>query len=353
MIPPNPSDERSKDLFGGKQDWRERLKRVNATVTEASSAAPARAPSPSSAAWAPQPEGRARFLRPQDLRPFKNLLFAARMIVEGSYAGRHRSPYHDVSAEFADYRSYVPGDDIRSVDWKAVARTDRLFIKLFRKETDMSGYLLVDKSASMGFRGEANAEGGSKYEYCAYLAAAISYLMLQQGDRPGLSLCDASLRSFQPPGGTLRHLQTFMQHLERASPDGETNVAAALRTLFPLARKRGLLIVLSDLLEEPDALFTALGMYRHRGFSVLLFHVLTEEELFLPGKSAARYTDPEGAGVLNVDPESIRGAYRKELQAHLDAVSGGCKARGIHYQLLKTTTPYHEALSAYLTSRGR
>ncbi|HXG25206.1 MAG TPA: DUF58 domain-containing protein, partial [Chthonomonadales bacterium] len=291
-----------------------------------------------------------KFLRPQDLRQYRNLLFAAKMVVEGFYAGKHRSPYHDFSAEFADYRPYVPGDEIRAVDWRAAARTDRIYVKLFRKETDMSAYILVDKSASMGFQGE---QGVSKYEYCAYLAAAISYLMLQQGDKPGLSLCDDGLRSFLPPRGTLAHLQGLMHGLERTIPSGPTHVSNALRTLFPLAKHRGLLIVLSDFLEDPTALFHVLGMFLHRKFSVLLFHVLTEEELYLPGTGTARFTDPEGPGALTVEPEVIRTAYRSELQAHLDALSTGAKARRIRYDLLTTATPYYKALSAYLTTRGR
>jgi len=334
--------------FNNKPDWRERLRRV------ASQIAPTPTAKTTSNEFTPSSPHpfipSQKFLRPQDLRQFRNLLFAAKMVVEGFYAGRHRSPYHDFSAEFADYRQYVPGDEIRAVDWKAVARTDRLYVKLFRKETDMSAYLLVDKSASMDFRGEA---GVSKYEYCAYLTAAISYLMLQQGDRPGLSFCDDALRGYLPPRGTLTHLNGLMQNLERTRPGGPTSVVTALQTLFPLARRRGLLIVLSDFLEEPADLFHALGMFLHRGFTVLLFHVLTDEELYLPDTGAARFTDPEGPGALNAEPEAIRAAYRAELQGHLDTLREGAKARRIHYDLLSTSTPYPRALSAYLTTRGR
>jgi uncharacterized protein (DUF58 family) len=290
------------------------------------------------------------FLRPADLRQYRNLLFAARLVVEGFYAGKHRSPYHDYGAEFADYRPYVPGDEIRALDWKAAARTDRLYVKLFRKETDMSGYLLVDRSASMGFTGDA---GVAKFEYCAYLAAAIAYLMLKQGDRPGLATCDETLRDYIAPGSTMPHLHRLLHGLERTTTGGQTNVAGSLRSLFPLAKRKGLLIVLSDLLEEPAELFGALSMYLHRGFAVLLFHVLTEDELHLPKASVARFTDPEGSGALNVVPAAIRSAYQREIRAWLEALSGGAKARGIHYRLLSTSTPYHEALRDYLTSRGR
>jgi uncharacterized protein (DUF58 family) len=327
----------SRDTHAG--TWRERLRRVASPVQRPREPQIANPP-------APLPT----LLRPQDLRQYRNLLFAAKMVVEGFYAGKHRSPYHDFSAEFADYRSYVPGDEIRALDWKAVARTDRLYVKLFRKETDMSGYLLVDKSASMGFAG---LEGVSKLEYSNYLAASIAYLMLKQGDRPGLAMCDDSLQGYTPPAGTLTHLHGILHRLETSKAKGGTNVSGALRTLFPIAKRRGLVIVLSDLLEEPDALFSVLGMYLHRGFTVVLFHVLTEEELKLPGASTARFTDPEGPDVLSVDADSIRIAYRSELQGWLDTLSGGAKARGIHYHLLSTSSAYHEALRTYLTSRGR
>ncbi len=330
--------DRARRGFEEKPDWRERLRRVS-RETAGSEWGEALHPSD---AWS-------RFLRPQDLRKFGNLLFAAKLVVEGFYAGRHRSPYHDFSAEFADYRAYVPGDEIRAVDWKAVARTDRLYVKLFRKETDMSAYLVLDKSASMGYSGP---DGVTKYEYGAYAAAALSYLMLRQGDKPSVSLCDDTIRSFLPPRGTLRHLHGILHGLERTQPSGPTSVAHALRVLFPLAKRRGLLVVISDFLEDPDGIFDALAMYRHRGFAVLLLQVLTEDELHLPNLGAARFTDPEGPGALNLHPEAIRSAYEQALGAHLDALRMGAKARAIRFEQMTTSTPYYEALSAYLSSRA-
>lgn len=293
------------------------------------------------------------FLRPADLRQYRNLLFAARLVVEGFYAGKHRSPYHDFSAEFADYRPYVPGDEIRALDWRALARTDRLYVKLYRKETDMSGYLLVDTSASMGYAGADGDGGTTKLEYCRFLAAAISYLMLKQGDRPGLATCDEALRAYIAPGGSMPHLHRVLHGLETAQAGGATNVAASLKALFPLARRRGLLVVMSDLLEDPADLFHSLSMFLHCGFAVLLFHVLTDDELNLPKAAAARFTDTEGAGAIDAEPAAVRSAYRAEIRAWLDELSSGAKARGIHYRLLSTSTPYHEALRDYLTSRGR
>jgi uncharacterized protein (DUF58 family) len=290
-----------------------------------------------------------RFLRPQDLKKYRNLLFAAKIVVEGFYAGRHRSPYHDFSAEFADYRSYVPGDEIRAVDWKAVARTDKLYVKLFRKETDMSAYIFVDSSASMAFAGYA---GVTKLEFSSYLAASLSYLMVRQGDRPGLALCSDTVKDYLPPAGTMKHLGSLALTLERTVSAGGTGMAKCLENLFPIAKRRGMVIVISDLLEEPEPLYRALGMFRKRGFEVLLLHVLTDEEMSLPEDGPAKFIDPEGSGSLNLDPSTIRAVYNDELQAHLDELVAGAKARGIRYQLCRTSEPYDQALSTYLSSRG-
>lgn len=324
------------------------------------------------------------YLRPQDLRRFHSFQFAAKLVVEGFYSGRHRSPYHDASAEFADYRPYVPGDEIRALDWRAYARTDRDYIKLFRKETDMRCHVLLDTSRSMAFRGEPEAEAEaqgrrkvwwqrlldgpeagnarndgadaplSKFEYGAYLTAALCYLMVQQGDKASLALGADELKAFAPPGGTMAHLHGLLHTLEQTQPDGPTRLSHALRSLFALARRRGLLVVVSDFLEEPDALFGALSMYAHRGWQVLLLHVLTETEMQLPDeKGALRFLDAEGPGQADADPETLRIAYQSELRAFLDTLETQAKARRIHYARMTTSTPYDRALERYLTTRAK
>jgi uncharacterized protein (DUF58 family) len=326
------------------------------------------------------PSATSRYLRPQDLRRFENFQFAAKMVVEGFYAGRHRSPFHDRSAEFSDYRPYVPGDEIRSLDWRAYARTDRDYIKLFRKETDMRCHVLLDTSRSMAFCDEAaivaqtkrrpslldRLQGRakrdialpppptallSKFEYGAYLTAGLCYLMIQQGDKASLALGASSLNTFIPPGGTITHLHGMLSHLERTQPDGETALANAVRGLFALTRRRGLLVVVSDFLEEPDPLFDALAMYTYRGWQILLLHVLTETELKLPGSGPQSYLDAESPGRLDADPDSLRAAYQSELQDWLDTLETQAKARGIHYSRMTTATPYDQALERYLTAR--
>jgi uncharacterized protein (DUF58 family) len=314
------------------------------------------------------------------LRRFHSFRFAAKLVVEGFYAGRHRSPYHDASAEFADYRPYVPGDELRALDWRAYARTDRDYIKLFRKDTDMRCQVLLDTSRSMAFRGEPEEEpqpqlsrawyrrfrqgertpqqapearSPSKFEYGAYLTAALCYLMIQQGDKASLALGAEDLRTFVPPGGTMTHLHSLLHPLETIYPAGPTHLANALRSLFPLARRKGLLVVISDFLEEPEPLFSALSMYTYRGWLVLLLHVLTEVELELPAANGTlRFLDAEGPGRADADPNALRGAYKAVLQSHLDTLEAQSKARRIHYARMTTATPYDRALERYLTTRS-
>ncbi len=322
-----------------------------------------------------QQEGR-RFLQVADLRRLQNLQFAAKLIVEGFYQGKHRSPFYDYSSEFADYRPYTPGDEIRAIDWRAYARTDRYYIKLFRKETDMNCYLLVDTSNSMAYRGEGggNAAGGrgergntwrnvrgnarqeapvSKLEYASYLAAGLAYLIIQQGDKAGVALGGDKLQAFVPAGGTPQNLQRILVTLERAVPGGPTGLATTLKGLFGTIKRRGLLVVVSDFLDEPDQIFSALSMFTHKGFSILLFQVLTDEEMLLPPLDSALFEDMESSAFVVAEPNAVRLAYQAELQAFLHEMESNAKARRIYYRLATTSQPYHEALEAYLTVRRR
>jgi uncharacterized protein (DUF58 family) len=291
-----------------------------------------------------------KYLQPADLRRLRNFQFAARLVVEGFFQGQHRSPYYDFSSEFADYRPYTPGDEIRAIDWRAFARTDRFYIKLYRKETDMNCYLLVDKSNSMGYRGDAPL---TKLEYASYLAASLAYLMVQQGDKASLALGDDALRSFIPAGGTRQNLQRILITLERAAPGGPTRLADTLRSLFGTIKRKGLLVVLSDFLDDTAPTFSALSMFAHKGFAVLLFHIMTDAELNLPRVGSALFRDLESPAQAAVEPDAIREAYQAEIRSFLHELQSNARARKMHYQLATTNAPYHQALEAYLTARTR
>ena len=292
-----------------------------------------------------------RFLNPKDFQRLANLQFAAKLVVEGYFAGKHRSPYHDFSSEFADYRPYTPGDEIRAIDWRAFARTDRFYIKLFRKETDMSCVVVVDKSKSMGFSGEAG--GISKLEYASYLTAALSYLLVRQGDKAGLALCDERLQLYRPPGGTNHALQGSLVALEHVEAHGQTHLAASLNVLFGIIKRKGLLVVVSDFLDDIDAVFSSLSMFAHKGFSILLFQTLTPDELLLPYTPNALFLDPESNQTIAAEPNAIRKAYQAEVEAFISDIGNRAKARRMHYHLANTSEPYYKALEAFLTARAR
>lgn len=298
---------------------------------------------------APERDDRSFRFRPEDLASLKDLAFAARLVVEGLYAGRHRSRTLDRGSEFSDYRPYVAGDDIRTIDWRAVARSDRLYVKHFRKETDMSAVIVVDQSASMGFAG---ANGVTKLRYAAVLAASVGYLMLQQGDRAGFTLVDDELRSYHAPTSTWRGFTQWSRSIDRLRAEGGSKLAESLRKASPLIRRKGMLLVISDFLVETPPLFEALTLYLQRGFRVALFQVLTDDEMRLPGDAWTRYTDPEGPARLDAHPARIRQAYRQALERHLAALRASANARGIHYERFTTSTPCHIALSRFLATRS-
>lgn len=314
-----------------------------------SSAFAARADTRGTRAW--------KYLSPEDLRSLKNLLFAARVIVEGAYAGRHKSPYKGPAAEFIDYREYHPGDEIRSIDWKAYARTDRYFIKLFEKETDLNCHILVDRSGSMGYGGKPferffKPADFSKLEYASYLAAALIYLMIKQGDRVSLTLFDDRVNAHVPPGGTFSHLYALLDLLERQRPGRETSLAKALRDLFQLHRRRGLLILISDFLDDPIEVFNALDMYRHRRFEIILFQVMHYFEINLPPIDTIQFVDAETGEVHTARPADIAADYEKQLRQFVELVSSCALARNMDYNFVTTATPYHAVLQKYLFRRS-
>ena len=280
----------------------------------------------------------------------------ARLVVEGFFAGLHRSPYHGFSVEFAEHRQYMPGDPVRAIDWKLFAKSDRYFVKEFEEETNLRAYLLLDVSASMWKAPKAPgaAETLDKLTYASYLAAALSYLMLRQNDAVGLLTFDDAIRRFLPPRSIRRHLVALYDALEDAPSDRETSIAPVLNELAERVRRRGLVILFSDLHDpDIDAVTAALAHFRHRKHEVLVFHILDPSELDFPYQRESRFIDVETGDTLDVRPDIIRAEYleavarwRKRLQDH-------CREHRIDYIPLDTRTPYDVALLAYLQKRSR
>lgn len=299
-----------------------------------------------------------KYLNANCLRYLDSLCLSARVTVEGAYTGRHKSPFRGQSQEFTDYREYYPGDSIRTIDWKVYARTDRYVIKLSEKETVMTCHLLVDSSASMAFGGRWHEQffgkdDVSKFDYACYLAAALCYLTIRQGDKIGLTLFDSKIKYHAPAGGTYSHLYKIVSRLEANRVGRGTSVSQALRETFPLFKRKGVIILISDLLDDPEKIFEALDMYRHKNFEVILFHLLHKHELELPSVPSVNFIDSESGERLTSIPADIRDSYHRQLNEYIDTVSSTAQARKIDYQLLSTETPYQVALRDYIARRGR
>ena len=298
----------------------------------------------------PPPLPGSALLDVDELARFENLLVFAKSTVDGFFVGKHRSPKHGSAAEFADYKEYVAGDDLARLDWRVYGRTRRLFVRQFEEETDMAVYLLVDTSGSMRYAG---AKRQSKYILAAKIAAALSYLMLAQGDKFSLALFADRVSRFIPPGGTRRHLHEILLNLEGARPGRTTGIATAIEECAVFIKKRGRLVILSDFLDDTDALFDALARFVHRKFDILLLHVVDPDELHLPALTAANFVDLETGESVQVDPEDIRADYRDRMAKVIADIAQAADLRQIQHRLVDTQRPYVDAIEAYLGFRGK
>jgi uncharacterized protein (DUF58 family) len=290
-----------------------------------------------------------RYLDPAILARLGTLELKARTVVEGFLSGLHRSPFKGFSVEFAEYRQYMPGDDLSTIDWKVYARSDRYYVKKFEEETNLECRLLVDVSGSMGYR----SRGPSKLEYASYLAASLAYLMQRQRDAVGLATFDHRIVSMLPPSVRPGHLTAVLSALDRMQAGDRTGVARPFNQLADSLSKRGLVIVISDLLDEPEHVVEGLKHFRFRGTDVIVFHVLDPDELQFPFEMPARFTDPETGEEMTAAPRLVRKHYLEELRALLQRYERELRVSSIDYCLLDTWQPLDHALLAYLRTRGR
>ena len=294
----------------------------------------------------------AAFIDPQALMAIKNLEFRARVVVEGFWSGLHRSPYHGFSVEFTEYRQYSPGDDLRYLDWKLYARSDRYYIKKFQDETNLRCYLLVDNSRSMDY----GSIGYTKEAYANTLAATLAYFLHLQGDGVGLLTFDETIRDYLPARHRPGHLRHLMLALERPVSGSSTDLAAPFKRLVELVKKRGLMVLISDLLAPIDTLEKNLISLTASGHEVLLFHVLDPAELKFDFKRAALFYDLENGRDLYIETEVIRKEYLRKLEAHNATAQAICQKLGAGYHRFATDRPLELALFDFLRShmqRGR
>ncbi|KKL59097.1 hypothetical protein LCGC14_2218760 [marine sediment metagenome] len=312
---------------------------------------PSPPPAEARASGADAPAGLNRkYLRVNDLRRLRNLFFSGRRVVEGQYAGRHASPMRGHSVEFSDYRVYMPGDEIADVDWKIYGRSDKLFIKLFEHQSDMTVSLLVDGSASMAYAGLDGEY--SKYDHACMMAAAVAFLTTRQQDKVSFGLSQNGLVQFHRPHRSFGHLMGILDAMENTSLGGKAGLPDALRKMASQIGHRGLLIVFSDLLDDPQGIFKGLSVFTHRGSEVILFHILHADELSLPDVHESVFVDSETLGRVSMNVEDIRPAYEKKLSRFIHTWSSACRGRGIDYKLISTATHYREALEDYLFQRA-
>lgn len=301
-----------------------------------------------------------QYLKPSVVRQIKRLDLRAQFIVKGFMQGLHASPFHGFSVEFSEHRKYTEGDDPKDIDWLVYAKTDKYYVKKFEAETNITGYLAVDLSGSMGYthrepqRGKKGDDGETltKFEYCICLAAALTYLMVHQQDPVGLIAFDEKIRQSLPPRSKRSQLANILSLLSRLEPTGKADVAASLIQLGAMLRHRSLVMIFSDLLhEEPARLFKSLRQLRHGGHDVILFHVFDESESLFPFTGMVEFEDPETGEKMVVDADAFRKSYLESKDEYLRTVRGECAQTRIDYLPLHTGMPFDKALMEYLLSR--
>jgi uncharacterized protein (DUF58 family) len=289
------------------------------------------------------------FLDPEIIARLGSLDLKARTIVEGFLAGLHRSPFKGFSVEFAEYRQYLPGDDLATIDWKVYARTDRHFVKKFEEETNLDCQILLDVSQSMAY----GSAGITKIRYASFLAAALAYLMNRQRDAVGLITFDDRIISLLPASARTGHLMSVLVTLERLTLGHRTDVAKPLRDLAEAIRKRGLVVLISDLLDDPARVLEGLKHFRYRGTEVIVFQVLDPAELRFPFENAARFRDVETSEEVLAVPSAVRAQYLEAIDELQQRYRRELQLAGIDFVPLDTSVPLETGLMPYLMTRRR
>jgi uncharacterized protein (DUF58 family) len=293
---------------------------------------------------------KSRFLDLQALTNVEHLRFATRQRIDGSYSGRHRSRKQGGAGEFVDYREYAAGEDLRRLDWKVLARTGRSFVRLFQDETNLLCTFVIDASGSMQF---GSSRRGTKLEYAQYLATALAYVINRGQDQVGLAVATDRLETFLPPSGGRSHLEQVHERVESIETRPVTRMGAALRDLFERQSRRGVLLVLSDfLMEDLEATFAALRLFRHRQWEVITLHLIDPDEERLPEGTAYRFEGLEGEGDVNCSPDEIRALYEQRFEAHAASVRALALAEGCDYRRVSTAIGYLQTLGDFLVERS-
>jgi uncharacterized protein (DUF58 family) len=291
-----------------------------------------------------------KYLRPEVINQVARLDLRARFIVEGFLAGLHASPFHGFSVEFSEHRKYVPGDDIKDIDWNVYAKTDKYYLKKYEAETNVTGYLVMDLSASMAYTYRQQL---TKFDYAICLAAALGYLMIHQQDPVGLIAFDTEVRAALAPHSKRAQLASILGLLAGLKPSGKTEVASCLHQVAAMARSKGLVMLFSDLLTEPAPVVQALHHLRHRGHEVIVFHVLDEAEVHFPFEGVIEFRDVEEDRKLTLDARGMRRDYLEALAAFRAFYKDECRKAAVDYVPVDTSVSFDKALMEYLLQRQK
>jgi uncharacterized protein (DUF58 family) len=283
------------------------------------------------------------------LASLSGLDLQARLVVEGYVAGLHKSPYHGFSVEFAEHREYAPGDDTRHIDWKVWSKTDKYYLKQYEEETNLLTYLLLDISESMSYNSEGNV---SKLQYAQFVAAAIAYMVLQQQDSVGLATFDDQVRRYLRPSGQPSHLKELFHVMDSVPAREKSDLSAIFHELAERFKKRGIVVILSDLFDDPEKIIAGLRHFRHRRHEVIIFHILDPAECDFPFRQTTLFKGMEGMPDILTEPSSLRRAYQEELADFLNTLRRGCQGANIDYVPMRTDVDLDIPLSNYLASRA-
>ncbi|UCD95379.1 MAG: DUF58 domain-containing protein [Candidatus Zixiibacteriota bacterium] len=290
-----------------------------------------------------------KYLDPEIVGKLKGMELRARMVVEGFIAGLHKSPYHGFSVEFAEHRQYMPGDNIRDIDWKVYAKSDRYYIKEYEEETNLKAYLLVDCSASMRY----SSGGQVKHDYAATIASALSLMMLRQRDAVGLVTFDEGIRRYVPPRSKSGHLHVLLNELENQKPSEKTDIAATLHEMAERIHRRGLIILFSDLLDDAEHIVSGLKHFRHKQHEMIVFHVLDPRERDFAFPREAIFKDIETGEEMTTLPWQVKRHYAQLTREFSDYIAAECRQSRIDYHLIDTSVPFDIALYAFLAKREK
>lgn len=290
-----------------------------------------------------------KYLKPEVVSKLSSMELRARLVVEGFITGLHRSPYHGFSVEFAEHRPYMPGDEIKNVDWKVYARTDRFYVKQFEEETNLKSYILLDTSASMGY----TSHNITKLEYASYLTSALSYLMLKQRDAAGLIVFDEKIKRYLPPRSMNSYLFQILGELEKVTCGNRTNLSTVLHEMAERVKRRGLVVLISDLLDDPDKVIAGLKHFRHRNHEIIVFHILDPYEIRFDFKRDYIFKDMETNEEMNTQPWHVRRDYRNKVQNFIEKYKRGCRENRVDYVLIDTSQSFDRVLFEYLIKRKR